>query len=225
MTDERHTITDPHAIEEIDQLRAQVVSLKAELAAGYILDRGDEPSGTTEELAVRYDTQNFNVRVAVVSVPGQRRKLSGAVSRDYHVAVVRRWASRCEAVEAKLADRATASKVLVEQIGRREEEIKAGERMRIAAGIEDQHRPGSYPYEMAKAIRENKTPDGHPLSPSWHTHEVHVAAQKARALCIDMLRRRAHHGRALAGPEGLDPSRALEASAYELAAKYLEDVT
>lgn len=51
----------------------------------------------------------------------------------------------------------------IEMLTGREARARADERERIAAAIERDHQPGTYPHEMAKAIRANKTPGGHPL--------------------------------------------------------------
>lgn len=62
-----------------------------------------------------------------------------------------------------------------------EARIRADERERIAAAIEDAHQPGTYPHKMAQAIRANSTLNGNPLDAGWHERAVAAARADERA--------------------------------------------
>ncbi|MBK8241646.1 MAG: hypothetical protein IPK74_39565 [Deltaproteobacteria bacterium] len=64
-----------------------------------------------------------------------------------------------------------------------EARIRADERARIAAAIEDAHQQGTYPYEMARSIRANATPSGHQLDAGWHERAVAAARADERSKC------------------------------------------
>lgn len=61
-------------------------------------------------------------------------------------------------------ERAKVARARVYELEADEARIRADERECISAAIERDHQPGTYPHEMAKAIRANATPGGRSLS-------------------------------------------------------------